>query len=447
MSDTTQPSAPPPSAPAAPQATPPSPPQTEVPVNETPTSTQTPIGSQAPPKPPAVARREALENAFAKAREAQEEAKKNAPARERPGMGHNKPPEAMAKEKAGPEKIADKTERTSQPSAQQQRYREGGKFAKDPAKAEQPAPQPAAEAPQPGQQQHPLEKALPPIKPLDERAPYREPPGRFSEQAKQEWHAAPESVRGAVYTMAREFKGAYDAYKADHGVMEELRPYHDLATKQGTSLRKAFDNYYAMEQKIRGDLVGGLDTIVQNAARGMGLKGPHGGPLTFMDVAQHVVSMTPEQHQLVQQRNSQTSAEMQIAKLYQQVEQQNQTLSQMVYQQRFAGTRAEVDRFAEQHPRFDELADQIKIELDLGFPLEQAYARADKLRPSSAPQAAQTRTQSAQTRKTSISGAPDGGTRSANTRPSAGQRRNGEAKHPTIQEALERSMRRVGNGV
>jgi len=391
-----------------------------------------------------VARQEALEKAFARAREAQEEAK----SAKRPGMGHNNPPEATAKEKAAPEKIADKTERTGKPSKAQQRYREAGKFAKDPAKVEQPQPgQPAAEAR--GQQQLPLESAKPQIKPLDERAPYREPPGRFSEQAKQEWHSSPESVRGAVYQMAREFQGAYEKYKGDHGVMEELRPYHDLAVKQGTSLRKAFDNYYNMEQKIRGDLVGGLDTIVQNAARGMGLKGPHGGPLTLQDVAHHIVSMTPEQHQLVQQRNHQTSAEMQIGQLHQQVAQQNQILNQMVYQQRFAGTRAEVDRFAEQHPRFDELADQIKIELDLGFPLEQAYARADKLRPSSAPQAAQTRTHSAQTRKTSISGAPDGGNgrNPANTRPSAGQRRNGEAKHPTIQEALERSMRRVGNGV
>jgi hypothetical protein len=154
--------------------------------------------------------------------------------------------------------------------------------------------------------------------------------------------------------------------------------------------------------------------------------------------------MTPDQHQLVQQRNQQSSAEMRIGELHQKVEQQNQLLSQMVYQQRFAGTRAEVDRFAEQHPRFDELADQIKLELDLGFPLEQAYARADKLRPST--QAAQTRTTTAQTRKTSISGAPDGGN-PASTRPSAGQRRNGDAKHPTRQEALARAFRRVGNGV
>jgi len=218
MSDTSTPSAPPPSAPTTPQAQPAPPTQTEVPVNEAPVNSQTPIGSQAPPKPPAVARQESLEKAFARAREAQEEAK-NA---KRPGMGHNKPPEAMAKEKALPDKVADKTERTGKPSETQQRYREGGKFAKDPAKAEQPAAE-AKQPEQPGQQAE--TPATPKIKPLDETARYREPPGRFSEQAKTEWAAAPESVRGAVYTMAKEFQGAYEKYRGDHGVMEELRHF------------------------------------------------------------------------------------------------------------------------------------------------------------------------------------------------------------------------------
>jgi len=412
--------------------------QTDVPVNETPINSQSPIGDQAPPKPPAVARREAIEKAFSRAREAQDEAKTTP--RERPGMGHNKPPEAMAKDKETP---ADKAERTSQPSEKQQRYREGGKFARDPAR-----PEPPAQAQQPGQQQPAQPQRQ--VKPLDEKAPYRAPPPRFSDQAKTEWAAAPESVRGAVYKMAKEFRGAYESYKGDHDVMEELRPYHDLATKQGTSLRKAFDNYYGMEQKLRQDLVGGIDLIVQNLSKANGWKSPNGGPLTVHDFAQHVLSMTPEQHQMSRQQNSQTSAEMRIGQLHQQVEQQNKILSKMVYQQRFAGTRAQVDKFASTHPRFDELGDIIKTELDLGFTLEQAYARADRLRPARSTHAAQTRTTPAQTRKTSISGAPDGGNgRSpANTRPSDGQRRsNGEAKHPTRQEALARAFRRVGNGV
>ena len=86
--------------------------------------------------------------------------------------------------------------------------------------------------------------------------------------------------------------------------------------------------------------------------------------------------MTPEQHQLTAQRNQQTSADQRIGQLHQTVEQQSQILNQMLYQQNFAGTRAQVDQFAETHPRFDELADLIKSELDLGFPLEVAYQRA-----------------------------------------------------------------------
>ena len=211
MSDVSQPSAPPPSAPSAPapQAVPA--PVQDVPVNQTPVDQPRPLGDQAPPKPEGqegnkqshTSRREALTNAFARAKEEQEEAAKNVPKRAKPGMGHNQPPEAMAKETA-----AEKAEKTSQPSEKQQRYREGGKFARDPAKAEQ------QQLPLGEQQQQPRQ-----IKPLADNAPYRDAPKRWSEQTQQEWHATPESVRGAVYNMAREFQGAYQKYKADHDTM------------------------------------------------------------------------------------------------------------------------------------------------------------------------------------------------------------------------------------
>ena len=445
MSDVNTASPAPASAPSAPSApAPQAPVQTEVPVNETPVNQPRPIGDQAPPKPEGqesnksshISRREALQQAFTRAKEAQEEAVKNAPRRERPGMGHNKPPEAMTKEAA---KVVEKTEKTSQPSEKQQRYREGGKFARDPAKPQQELPLGEKQVQQTQQPQQ--------IKPLDERAPYREPPKRWSEKTKQEWHATPESVRGAVYQMAREFQGAYQKYKGDNDVMNELRPYHDLAVKQGTSIRKAFDNYYGMEMKLRQDLIGGLDVIVQNVARSQGLTGRNGGPLTIQDVAHHIATMSPEQHMLTQQRNIQQSAEQRLGQMQQQVAQQEQALNQILYQQKFTYTRAQVDQFASAHPRFDELADLIKSELDLGFSLEQAYLRADRLRPHT--QAAQTRTQSAQTRKTSISGAPDGGGKnSTNTRSSDGRRgMNGEAKHPSRREALAKAFRRAANGV
>jgi len=437
MSDVSQPSVPPPSAP--PPSTPaPAPQHAEVPVDQSPVSSPTPLGEQAPPKPPGqqdnksshVSRREALQNAFARSKQAQDEAVKDAPKR-KVGIGDNHPPEPIEAEAKKPPTTAQVAER----------YRESGKFARDPAKADQTPP---GEQPQPGQQSG--QPARP--KPLDERAPFREPPGRFSDQAKTEWAAAPESVRGAVHQMAREFQGAYERYRGSHEVMQELQPYHDLATKQGTTLRKAFDNYYAMEGKLRSDLVGGLDVLVQNVARGQNLRKADGSLINLQDVALHIISMTPEQQQLSAQRNQQSSAEMKIGQLHQQVDQLSQGISQLLYREKFTQTRSQVDQFAQKHPRFDELSDLIKSELDLGFTLEQAYARADRLRPAP-PQAAQTRNTPAQTRKTSISGAPDGNGRpSVTTRPSDGrQRTNGEAKHPTRREAIAKAMRRVGNGV
>ena len=279
MSDVnTAPPAPPsaPSAPA-PQA---APAQVDVPVNQTPVDQPRPIGDQAPPKPEGqesnkqshISRREALTNAFARAKEEQEEAAKEIPKRAKPGMGHNQPPEPMARLRP---------RSPTRPSSQPSGYSDTARAASLPAT---PASHSRSSSncrlgEQPGQQRAQ-------IKPLAENAPYRDAPKRWSEQTQQEWHATPESVRGAVYNMAREFQGAYQKYKADHDTMEELRPYHDLASKQGTILRRAFDNYYGMELKLREDMVGGLDVIVQNCARSQGLTGPHGGPLTMRDVAQ-----------------------------------------------------------------------------------------------------------------------------------------------------------------
>ena len=138
MSDVSNAPPAPPSAPSAPPPqAPPAPVQAEVPVNEAPVNQPRPLGDQAPPKPQGqdsnksshIGRREAMENAFARSKQAQEDAAKEVPKRAKPGMGHNQPPEAMEKAQAK------RPRRPSQPAERQQRYREGGKFARDPAKA------------------------------------------------------------------------------------------------------------------------------------------------------------------------------------------------------------------------------------------------------------------------------------------------------------------------
>ena len=421
------------SAPAAPPIAQPAPtvsPQGEAVVNQNQVQQQTPLGNQAPPKPEGqdsnkssnVSRREAIANAFEKSKQAQSEAAQRPPAR----------------------KAAADDEGETKPQRQPQ-HREQGRFARDPSRQQedqqhgqqrdqgQNTGNVADQTQQRGQiQQH----QLPP------EARFREPPTRFSDQAKAEWGAAPESVRGAVHQMHRQFAQAYEKYRGDHEVMNELRPFHDLATKQGTTLAKAFHNYYTIENKIRGDVFGGFDTITRN----LRLTHEDGSPVTFRDIAYTYLSMSPEQQQISSQQNRNDATSHQIGQLYETVNKLAQGFGQMQYERQFNNNLSAVDKFAETHPRFNELAALIKQEIDLGFTLEQAYNRAALLRP---PQAAQTRTQSAQTRRTSISGAPDGG-KPSNTRSSDERSRgNGEDKkqHPTRRESIAKAMRRASNGM
>jgi hypothetical protein len=151
-------------------------------------------------------------------------------------------------------------------------------------------------------------------------------------------------------------------------------------------------------------LVGGLDVIVNN----LGLKTQDGQRITLRDVAYHVLTQSPEQLRSMQQGNQQQSAALQIGSLHQEVAGLKNAINQMHTQQKFSYTRAAVDTFADTHPRFDELGDLIEQELKLGFDIDNAYARAELLRPAT--HAAQTRNTSAQTRSAdrSITGAPGG---------------------------------------
>ena len=222
-------------------------------------------------------------------------------------------------------------------------------------------------------------------------------------QAQAEWHAAPESVRGEVHRMAREFTQAYQQQAADVQEMNSIRKYQQMAAKHGTTLEKALTNYTGMEELLRTDLVAGLDLIVNN----LKLRSPDGQPLGIRDVAWHILNQTPEQHQIIQSQNAQMAQTHQLAQTQQRLQQLEYQQQQAYAQQRFLYARSAVDQFADRAPRFDELSEGIYYELLQGHPLDMAYRRAELLYGS--PQAAQTRAPSAQTRPPdrSISGGPD----------------------------------------
>jgi len=168
----------------------------------------------------------------------------------------------------------------------------------------------------------------------------------------------------------------------------------------------------------------------------LNLQTPDGQKLTFRDLAYAYLQQSPEQHKLVQQQNAQSSQSYQLGAISQKVDAIANHFQQMQYNQAHQHTRSAVDHFADSHPRFDELGAQIHEEVQLGFDLETAYRRADRLYPAT--QAAQTReaTPSAQTRDKSIHGAPS-------SSPSDGRAR-GNGKQVSSREAVTAALRAVG---
>ena len=407
-------------------------PVSEVVVNPNPQVTPTPIGQQAPDKPVGdfegskhrpESRREAIQKAFDRANNPPpKEAKpapKPAPKAAEAKPGHNQPPEPTPQEKPQP-------------------YREQGRFARQPEQDGNANSNGAF--PQAGTEQQQAPKKYPD---LPANAPYRDAPPRMGEHAKAEWAGTPESVRGEVARMHHEFGQAYQQYRGDHETMNSIRHFHQMAQQHGTTLDRALNNYVTMEQKLRADPIGGLDMIVNN----LNLQTPDGRRLGLHDIAYHILSQSPEQQQLVQARNGQNAMSMQLGQINQRLEQQNQQLQQMQELERFRQTRGWIDQVADDgnHPRFDELADLIKNEVELGFPVEVAYRRAELLRPATqaaqtrdTAHAAQTRDPSAQTRSIdrSISGSPDGGDGS-------GVRRQNKGKPVGRRDAIQNAIRRV----
>jgi len=407
---------------------------------QTPVTTPTPIGPQAPEAPARdhqgsthrpQSRREVFADAFRKAEE------KGRPGPAKPGMGHNQPPEAMTKERSKPDKV--KSEPSDAPLNLRKRPD------KDPADATLPALKERAR----GEHGHfapaagatPGAAGVPSAQPRQvpgQQQPYGQPLQRMSEAAKRDWAQAPESVRADVHRLHREYATAYQRMRADHEEMHQLRPYQQLAHQGGTNLATVLYNFKSIEDRCRNDLLGGLEQIVWNANRIT----PDGHRITLQDICHFVSSMTQEQYQQLKQNNQSLSLQQQMAQQQQYIAWLAEQNRRMELRRRYNNMRRQVDRFAETHPRLDELGPAIERELGFGFDLNVAYARANTLYPprQQAPHAAQTRTQPAQTRQQpnrSISGAPDG------SRATHGSRR-GNGSVPSRREALDTAMRQVG---
>jgi len=318
-----------------------------------------------------------------------------------------------------PETKADKAE----PPKEAQRAPDGKFAAKD-------QPEPKVEAPK-------VEaKPAPPTAP---DSPHREAPSRFSPDAKTAWEAAPEPVKAEVHRAIRELEQGYQKNKADAEAYSELREYADLAKQHNTTIKNALQNYVGIERRLQQDPIGGLEQIVSN----LGLKAPDGRPLTLQDIAAHVLNQSPDEQSARQSATIQ-NLNAKIAQLEQMVG----GVTQTIQQQQEQATQAEVAAFAKDHPRLNELSEDIAFFLHSGkVPahlaprerLSEAYQLAERLNPApaaSAPAPVAAITPPAPLNpagQKSISGAPSAGSNPARKGPA-----------PSLDEALDKAFAGVG---
>tara|TARA_R110000823_G_scaffold10557_3_gene36778 strand:+ start:1876 stop:2946 length:1071 start_codon:yes stop_codon:yes gene_type:complete len=262
-------------------------------------------------------------------------------------------------------------------------------------------------------------------KPVETEAktPFSEPPSRFSAEAKEAWKTAPEPVKAEVHRALTEMEAGIEKHRAGAQEWENLREFSELAKANNVTVKDAMARYVAADRHLNEDLVGGLDALAKQ----------YGSSLH--DIAAHVLNQPADKVQ------SQSAAE--IRALNEKIARLEHGLSGVtsnIQNQHLTATQREVEAFASAHPRFDELSEEIALQIKSGIKdLPTAYRRAELLNPLPAPAAPATPAPdlTAQTRKgnLSVSGAPSSGSNPANRKPPSSAR-----------DALDRAFASTGIG-
>ena len=268
-------------------------------------------------------------------------------------------------------------------------------------------------------------------KPSEGKAP--EPPARFMPSEKELWRHVPNQLKSAVARIEREYAAEAETHAAARQFHEELREYDELAKRTGTTVKEALKSYVELEQSFARDPSGTLPRLLQKV--GMNpmqavlavLKSAGATPQQF---AEHV-RLNPGQYQgqamQPMRQPAQPAPDPMASRAYEEVQELKHHL---VRQEVLTNV---VDPFRAEHPRFDELQEDIAFFLNSGkIPdsmddferLAAAYDMADRINPASyrdepqAEPAQPTALVNPVAGKKSIRGAPTGGKAPAMRTPS-----------------------------
>lgn len=183
-----------------------------------------------------------------------------------------------------------------------------------------------------------------------------EAPKRLLPDERAEWDAWPEKARAAFTRLDDNTNKGQEKYRVQVERDNGLAEFHDMATKSGTTVKEALARYVNTENKLRGDLLGGLDAIISQATNGKS---------SLRDVAAQIMGQNPEE---VASQSDATIRELKhtVAQLQQQIGGVTQTIEQQqkqAHQEREASTVKQINDWAADKPLFELLAPHIADEM------------------------------------------------------------------------------------
>ena len=329
--------------------------------------------------------------------------------------------------KAGPVKTKE-PDKEPKADAQGREHNEDGTFKAKEKKEEKPAAKKPTEATV-KPDETPDEKTIKAEELGAKAETFTEPPNRFSSDAKASWKDAPEPVRAEIHRAVTELESGIEKYRADSEAYEPIREFDTMAKQHGTSIKDALVRYTALEKQLTGP------NKTEAIAEVLSYAGISAQDFATQILKQAGVSedMTGDQTAQLEfaGRQDQTVRNLraEIAGLRQDMGQVTTT----VQNQTDAAIAKDVQDFAADHPRFDELSPEITKMLSTGYAsdLPDAYEKAERLNPASTPPSVETPKSEDQPKKASLSvtGAPSSGSDPVNRKTPS-----------SAEEAVERSF-------
>lgn len=282
----------------------------------------------------------------------------------------------------------------------------------------------AKQAAQPQEAVKPVAKVQTPVQAPETPATSVQPPQRFVKMAQEAWAQVPEVVRSEVARMEQELTKGLNEYQTR---WEPLKPFDEMARQGGTSLPEALERYTAMENMLQADPVRGVVTLCQNLGVDPAL------------MAQALTQAVSGQQPTGGASPEVASLKAEIQRLQDQINGVGQTITKRDVQ-------AQVEAFAKDKPRFDELSGTIAEMLQTGFAkdLQDAYDKAERLNPAQSPAPAIEPAPMAETPAPPQAQTPKKASLTITGSPASGSNPGSRKPAGSIREALQTAFSQVG---